>query len=62
MRDGQRVPAPLPRRPAEIYSDALYRPAHDGPWPEMFERWVSLPDDLPPAARARLSAGYCSWR
>lgn len=39
-----------------IYSDALYREALTAAWVRRFEGWLDLPDDLPAAARGRLTA------
>ncbi len=38
-----------------IYADALCRPAHIGPWNEVFSRWFEL-DGCSPEQRARLSS------
>ncbi len=42
------------RADVAVYADALCRPAHLGPWDEVFARWFDL-DDCPPAERARLT-------
>lgn len=39
-----------------IYSDAQYFTAFTAAWVDRLEPWVTLPDDLPAAVRARLDA------
>ncbi|MEU0673486.1 TetR/AcrR family transcriptional regulator [Streptomyces sp. NPDC006172] len=48
--------APFDRADFAIYSDAHYRTALTDTWVRRMEPWVALPDTLPDAARARLTA------
>ncbi|GAA4803467.1 TetR/AcrR family transcriptional regulator [Streptomyces ziwulingensis] len=47
---------PFDRADFAIYSDAHYRTALTDTWVRRMEPWVTLPDTLPDAVRARLTA------
>ncbi|MFF2331198.1 MULTISPECIES: TetR/AcrR family transcriptional regulator [unclassified Streptomyces] len=48
--------APFDRADFAIYADAHYRTALTDTWVRRIEPWITLPDALPDAARARLTA------
>lgn len=47
---------PFDRADFAIYADAHYRAALTDSWVRRIEPWLALPDSLPQAARARLTA------
>ncbi len=50
------VTGDLDRADYAIFSDALYRDTLSAVWVRRFDRWVSVPDDLPGPVRGRLTA------
>ncbi|MFF5235458.1 hypothetical protein [Dactylosporangium sp. NPDC000521] len=47
---------PHDRAEFAIYFDAMYRDALTDAWVRRLRPWLTLPDELPPATRARLTA------